>query len=207
VTSWPENPYCIPLYLRDILASDMELSNTSYLLLGILAKGPRSGYDLKQFADRSTRFFWAISYGQIYPELRRLTDAGLVEPQAAPVGDRQRTVYQLTPVGEEALRDWVADPEVAPMEIRDEMLLKLFFSDVVSDRERAELLQRMRHRQQEMLTRLRSIEPWAKSQGLATCRYTVLRAGLGLHQSLVDFFSREARELESGAGGAGREGR
>ena len=176
----------------------MELTNTSYLLLGILAKGPKSGYDVKQFVDRSTRFFWAISYGQIYPELKRLSEAGLIEPQSAPVGDRERTVYELTRPGKEALAAWVKDPRVAPLEIRDEMLLKLFFSDVVSDRERAGLLERMRRRQEDLLGRLRAIEPWARGQGKATCRYTVLKVGLGLHQWLADFFAREARELMTG---------
>ena len=41
--------------------------------------GPKSGYEIKGLVDRSTRFFWAASYGQIYPELRRLSDAGLIE--------------------------------------------------------------------------------------------------------------------------------
>ncbi len=54
----------------------MELSKTSYVILGMLRKGPKSGYEIKAKADISTRFFWAISYGQIYPELkRRLTGA------------------------------------------------------------------------------------------------------------------------------------
>ena len=42
------------------------------VILGLLSIGPRSGYDIKAVVDRSTRFFWAASYGQIYPELRRL---------------------------------------------------------------------------------------------------------------------------------------
>ena len=46
--------------------------------------------------DSSTRFFWAASYGQIYPELRRLEQAGLVEGRSEPHGGRGRTVYELT---------------------------------------------------------------------------------------------------------------
>ena len=41
--------------------------------------GARTGYEIKSIVDRSTRFFWAASYGQIYPELRRLEAAGLVK--------------------------------------------------------------------------------------------------------------------------------
>ena len=43
----------------------MELSPTAYVILGMLRLGKRTGYDMKQLVDRSTRFFWAASYGQI----------------------------------------------------------------------------------------------------------------------------------------------
>ena len=56
----------------------MELGHTSYVILGMLRKGAKSGYEIKAKADISTRFFWAISYGQIYPELKRLERAGLI---------------------------------------------------------------------------------------------------------------------------------
>ena len=62
----------------------------------MLAWRPMSGYDVKAVVDRSIRFFWAASYGQIYPELRRLADAGLVEGEAEPDSGRRRTVYRLT---------------------------------------------------------------------------------------------------------------
>ena len=45
--------------------------------------GPRSGYEIKAVVDRSTRFFWAASYSQIDPELRRLEREGLVEGEDA----------------------------------------------------------------------------------------------------------------------------
>ena len=54
----------------------MELSKTAYVILGMLRLGKRTGYEIKSRVDVSTRFFWAASYGQIYPELKRLEDAG-----------------------------------------------------------------------------------------------------------------------------------
>ena len=51
----------------------MELSSTAYVILGMLSWRPMSGYEIKALVDRSTRFFWAASYGQIYPELRKLS--------------------------------------------------------------------------------------------------------------------------------------
>src|SRR5688500_1392437 len=103
------------------------LSNTAYVILGLLDAAPRTGYEIKQTVDNSTRFFWAASYGQIYPELRSLRDAGLVESERDDTGGRKRAVHRLTPAGREALRTWLAEPAAAA-EYRDEKLLKLFFS-------------------------------------------------------------------------------
>jgi len=55
----------------------MELSATGKVILGMLAARPRSGYEIKQLVDNSARFFWAASYGQIYPELKKLERAGI----------------------------------------------------------------------------------------------------------------------------------
>ncbi len=105
----------------------MELSPTAYVILGFLEARPRSGYDIKQAVENSTRFFWAASYGQIYPELKRLEAAGLAKGQRDDAGGRRRIAYEITPAGRKALHDWLREtPEVN--ELRDEWLLKLFFS-------------------------------------------------------------------------------
>ncbi len=98
------------------------------VILGFLASRPRSGYEIKAAVDRSTRFFWAGSYGQIYPELRRLEREGLVEGEDAPNGRRARRVYRLTAAGRDALEAWLVGP-IVTVELRDESLLRLFFAD------------------------------------------------------------------------------
>ena len=93
----------------------MELSATAKVILGMLAARPRSGYEIKQLVDSSARFFW-------------LVDAGMITGADASQGARQRTVYKLTAKGRRAAREWIAtEPQV--FELRDEGLLKLFFSD------------------------------------------------------------------------------
>ena len=71
----------------------MELGPTGYVILGMLRNEPRSGYEIKRAVDDSTRFFWAASYGQIYPELRKLATAGLVEGDVA--ADRRSQAHGL----------------------------------------------------------------------------------------------------------------
>ena len=118
------------------------LTPTARAILGLVALGPRTGYDVKRISDSSTRFFWGASYGQIYPELRRLERDGLIEARDEPRGRVRRRVYRITPAGQRAVREWLLDPETA-YEVRDEGLLRLFFRDLL---EPAEVLELVRSR-------------------------------------------------------------
>lgn len=175
----------------------MELSNTAYVILGALHERPRSGYDIKAFADGSTRHFWAISYGQLYPELRRLLDAGLIEAEDQPTGSRQRTLYRLTRTGEEALADWVSDTSIRGCEIRDEMLVRLFFSDAVELERRVELARKMaaRHRAQADGLR-RKGETLRGKPHENPMHEEVLRFGIDLHEFMSGWYLRLADQLE-----------
>jgi DNA-binding PadR family transcriptional regulator len=127
------------------------------VVLGMLALGPRSGYDIKAAVDRSTRFFWAGSYGQIYPELRRLEAEGLIEGEDASNGARNRRVYELTDAGRDALQDWLLGESVT-IELRDESLLRLFFSDALPREQALGLLEVRRRGHEEYLDVLRAID-------------------------------------------------
>ena len=119
------------------------LSPTARVILGLLAWEPRTGYEIKQATDRSTRFFWGASYGQIYPELRRLESAGLVESREEPRGRVPRRIYSLTSAGRSALDAWLEEADES-YEVRDEGLLKLFFGDLMPAEQRLDLVRRRR---------------------------------------------------------------
>jgi PadR family transcriptional regulator, regulatory protein AphA len=168
----------------------MELSPTAYVILGMLAWGPRSGYDIKAAVDYSVRFFWAASYGQIYPELRRLSDAGLVDGEAEPESGRRRTVYRLTAAGKRALAEWLAQ-EPDTFETRDEGLLKLFFADSAPETAAASLDAKRRYHE-DKLKQLRAIEASGKPEGFPA---VVLRYGIESSDWIVDWCTREAERL------------
>jgi DNA-binding PadR family transcriptional regulator len=170
----------------------MELSNTAYVVLGMLREKPRSGYEIKQAVDDSTRFFWAASYGQIYPELKRLAAAGLVAGESEHRG-RRRTMYKLTPAGRKELRRWL-EREPETFELRDEGLLKLFFSDASSPQAAAEALAAKRRYHEENLAALRAIEPLAR-QARDTYPYTVLSHGIELSEWTIEWCERAERKL------------
>ena len=176
------------------------LTPTARVILGMLKLGVGTGYDIKRIIDGSTRFFWTASYGQIYPELKRLRKAGLVTARQEPRGKVKRTVYELTPKGEEALHEWLTDSEDVLFEIRDESLLRLFFSDMLS---KQEVLANVRMQQQLfelVLGRFREIEVEARA-GIAEGReypYMALRYGLDFISWSRDWYAEVERRLEAG---------
>ena len=171
----------------------MELSATAKAILGIIAKEPRSGYEIKAFVDKSTRYFWAASYGQIYPELRRLEKQGLIAGTDSPTGGRKRTVYRLTPAGRRALKEWHRQlPEV--YELRDEGMLKLFLADAVDPSRAAEIARQCSARAAEVAEQLREVESMA--DGTNPAAYTVLRSGIAFNDFVADWYEQAARGLE-----------
>jgi PadR family transcriptional regulator, regulatory protein AphA len=173
------------------------LTPTARVILGMLRLGVATGYDIKRVIDTSTRFFWTASYGQIYPELKRLRKAGLVRAEQAPRGKVKRTVYSLTPKGEEALHDWLTDNQDVLFEIRDESLLRLFFGDLLS---RDEVIANLRTQEQIfglILQRFREIEVEAK-EGDAVYPYVALRYGIDFITFARDWYAEKARRLEAG---------
>jgi PadR family transcriptional regulator AphA len=171
----------------------MEVSATAKVILGMLAMRPRSGYEIKSFVDDSTRNFWAASYGQIYPELRRLAEQGLVKGSESPRGGRQRTVYRLTAAGKRALREWhQRPPEV--YELRDEGLLKLFLAGAVDPARAPEIARQRAEHSAKTSARLREVESRAERKDLPT--YTVLRYGIELNDWIAQWCQRAAEDLE-----------
>ena len=176
------------------------LTPTARVILGMLKLGLGTGYEIKKVIDCSTRFFWTASYGQIYPELKRLRKAGLVRAEQDPRGKVKRTVYSLTPKGEQALHEWLTDSADVLFEIRDENLLRLFFSDVLS---RDEVIANLRTQEQffeHVLQRFREIEIDAK-EGVAEGRlypYVALQYGLEFMTFARDWYAEKARRLEGG---------
>ena len=135
----------------------MNATAVTPVVLGLLAQRPRSGYDIKAVVDRSTRFFWAASYGQIYPELKRLEQDGLIEGEDQPRGGRGRRVYQLTEAGREALVEWLRGTTTT-VELRDESLLRLFFADNLQRKDALQLLEGRKRGHEAYLELLRAID-------------------------------------------------
>jgi PadR family transcriptional regulator, regulatory protein AphA len=94
-----------------------------HALLGLLREGPASGYDLLQEFKLSLHNVWPATQSQLYTELGKLADEGLLT--VTPNGARGRKEYALTDAGLGELRRWLleTEPELHP---RSEGLLRVF---------------------------------------------------------------------------------
>jgi len=104
---------------------------TTFAVLGQVAAGPTTGYEIKAQLEAGAAQFWHASYSQIYAELRRLEGLGYVVEEHVVQADRpNKRVYTITAAGQKALRDWVAEPW-GLAQLRDEALVKLLLADVL----------------------------------------------------------------------------
>ena len=104
-----------------------KINKTKYVILGLLAEKPRSGYEIKQFIQEFMTHFWQESDASIYPMLKTLEAEKCVASRSEYVGRRERKMFEITAAGKKDFSQWLALPAEEEGR-RKELLLKLFFS-------------------------------------------------------------------------------
>jgi DNA-binding PadR family transcriptional regulator len=186
------------MYLADMSS---QLTPTARVVLGMLRLGARTGYEIKRAIDLSTRFFWSASFGQIYPELHRLEERGLIKAHPDPRGGVKRTSYRLTKAGESALHEWLTDAESFLFEMRDESLLRFFFGDLLGGEEVVANLRVQQHFCDLVLEQFGRLEPQARTGFMDEAQlypYLALRYGIEFMAWRRDWCERTIRGIERG---------
>lgn len=117
-----------------------------YILLGLLNYAPMTGYELKSIIDESTTHFWHAHHSQIYTVLRKLETDGLLISEESDGDDKlKRRVYELTEAGRTELFNWLSTPLLEVPAVKEELLVRVFFS---SSRDPQEVLDELRFQRQ-----------------------------------------------------------
>ncbi len=149
------------------------------------------------------RSAWSESYGQIYPQLRRLVELDYAEVALTADGGRSKKVYSITPSGRRHLSDWLSRPP-QPTPQRLEFLLKIFFADRGPAGVCADVLRHERRMALEAQRVFGEITEELEScndgrphviQSLITLRY-----GMGLAKHTLDWTNDSLKLLELPAG-------
>ena len=176
-------------------------NKSRFALLGLLCMAPMSGYDIKRAIEYSIGYFWQESYGAIYPNLRALHEAGLVDRRIEPGdGKPDRHVYSITDKGREELREWISAPP-APVPLRNELLLKLFFGPFGQRSEMEHHVRVFLRMQKGRVKQLEAIQDQIKKQyegnpGLPYWRMT-LRYGILSRKALVEWAEETLEVLKT----------
>ncbi|MFN2606700.1 MAG: PadR family transcriptional regulator [Acidimicrobiales bacterium] len=159
-------------------------------LVGLLAEEPMSGYDLTKRFELTLANTWSAQHSQIYPELRKLVDEGLIVQTGD--GPRGRKVYAATTAGLDAVRAWVTDGQT-DHGVRNEGLLRSFFLWLLRPEEAARYLRAESEHWAGMRSRLEGCAPSTSS-----CRL-VIEAGHRYYRMMEEWATWAADEVEAGA--------
>ena len=123
-----------------------------------------TGYDLKKVLDHPMGFFWAAQMSQIYRELNKLEEKGLVKSEVVPQEKRpDRKVYHLTQEGKETFLNWLNRfPDQLSQASRSRFLMRIFFSSRIKLEELAFQIKRYKKEKEEQLSYLNKVEQWIK---------------------------------------------
>lgn len=134
-----------------------------YAILGLLEEEPRYGYEIKQQFEQTMGELWPVSYGQLYPTLKRLTSERLVTVQTVQ-GKKavDKHVYSITVEGKKAFFLWLSRKnKKLQTSIKDEFSLSLFFLDKMEQDELAASIEKLH---QKSLVRLQDIRGGSRAQ-------------------------------------------
>ena len=141
------------------------LSANEVSVLGLLAKGEASGYELDKLIRRSVGFFWTPVKSHVYTTLARLVDKGYatvrtVEQTKWP--DKQ--LYRVTERGLTALQTWLNESPLEPARFKNAFLLKIFFGEHMEDEALVRHIEEGRAEVAEELAQLEAIEQNAERE-------------------------------------------
>ena len=125
-------------------------------VLGLLHEGPMHGYELRKRLNLMLGWGRVLSYGSLYPALKKMLRANLiteVSATTAPISRRPRIVYEVTPAGNEHFQRLMS--EVGPTAWEDDTFdIRFAFFSSTDMEIRLRVLEGRRSRLQERLARV-----------------------------------------------------
>src|ERR1700730_6474520 len=170
-----------------------------YGVMGLLAEESLHGYEVKNRFEEMLGGTWEVNIGQIYTTLQRLERDGLVRP-AGPRGDRGKQLYELSPEGQKALKQWLAQPDSGPPPLQEYISVKLLLSKRTANGDLGGILARQKRTYLQRLRDLNGLEERARRDG----RIDLARLARGalLHTGAELKWMDELSSERFGAGGA-----
>lgn len=173
-----------------------KVNKARFAILGMLALAPASGYDIKKKMANSTDHFWKESDGALYPTLKQLNEEDLVTYEIEnPDSGKPKKIYTITDDGLAEFTDWMAEDFEMPS-ARDELLLKIFFGELVDKSVSIQHLNDFRYRVSKILKHYQSIlESMDKTKQIYP--YLTLLSGIMSAETCIRWSDEALKLLEA----------
>jgi DNA-binding PadR family transcriptional regulator len=179
--------------------------SVKYAILGLLHYRDLHGYRIKEHIERNFGFMWAINYGQIYANLKKLEEEGLVnmvELLPSEAGGPHKKLYSITPQGREEFAKWLASSPERQMIIRDPFLTRFTFFDFGDKDDALRIIEEQIESYEAQLTRRES--NLARWQKYGTYVSLVSELGTSFNRMYLEWL-RQAKEVIEAQGGEATE--
>ena len=173
--------------------------------LGLLKERPMHGYELRKQLVQKLGFFWTVSFGSLYPTLRKLEKRGAVQkvypPAATP---RRKQVYRITTPGEAEFLDLLEEGTASAWE-EDKFPLRLAFFRYLKPEIRIRLLERRRiYLEEKLVEGSRSLSRVKSARSGDSYQLSLMRHGIDTIErdiAWLDELIAAERALVAEAGG------
>lgn len=166
-----------------------------YILLGLLSKKNQTGYELNQAFKNEIGEFWQAKHSQIYPELAKMEELGIIKHEVGITGVKlEKKIYQLTEEGRVLLNEWIhTSPNELPVN-RDEFVLKLYFVKDINDPTWIEILEQQKElheeKRQHLFARQQVIFPTEKEQHANYGHYLILSHAINRETEYINWLTQ-----------------
>ena len=134
------------------------MRNLKYAILGLINRETMTGYDLMKVFNKELVNFWHAKHSQIYPELKKLTDEGMITFETILEGDKlKKKLYSITELGKKDFQSWIAKQDLLEPTPKDIFKLKSYFIESMT---REEILKQFEYQlvqRNEKLKKLKSV--------------------------------------------------
>ena len=168
-----------------------------YSILGLLHYRDMHGYQIKKTIENQFGHMWTINYGQIYPNLKKLKDEGLVTMiEEANQGEKgpSRKMYSITDKGSRIFLEWLESLPEKSMLLRDPFLMRFVFFGFGDKKRSIEIVEEQINlyntqmkKRRENLERLQHHDIYVR---------LMAELGVRMNEMLLEWLERSRKEIE-----------
>jgi len=174
-----------------------------YAILGLINRETMTGYDLMKVFNMELVNFWYAKHSQIYPELKKLTDEGMITYQILPEGDKLRKKsYSITEKGKQDFHNWILQQDLLEPTPKDIFRLKAYFIESLSNQEiLAHFNYQLSQRQQKLAKLQNNMELLLASKDISRIQspeygdYIVLKSAIKREKSYLEWLNECIEEV------------